>query len=593
MAMSTGLGFAWLGLAAAAPTAPVAFWVRIDDPATLPATALPTGEFRTGPTGREWRVLVRDRGALRGLPTRPAPADPPPEGWPGPEDVVDHLLAAVARSPRAGSVTLGWSLEGAELVGAWFGRPPEDGAPVVRVLGGHHGDEPPSVAVALAVVDALADGDGADDGITSLLDRATVWVVPCVNPDGLRAAARVNARSVDLNRNYGYGWQPGSWSGSAAFSEPETRAVRGLGDRARPLVSLSLHTGAENLGWPWNHSLDAPPDAAVFRSLADTYVAHHPDPGFWVTQGSRWYRTAGDTNDWAYGRFGALDLTLELSTAKAPPADQLPALLDTHLDAILATLSTPPTFEGRVTDESGRPLEARIHVEGARDTWSDPATGRFARLLTSAPETFEVDAPGYGAVTARPGEDVVLPATHLALREVVVVRGWWTPFDGAAGLIRAGEEPAAPGDVAGLASGAWSVEGDDGTVWPRAVLVEDPGDQHITGRVRTAGGVRWDGAVGRGARGFAIREGLLEEVAVRVTPGGLEVSAAPPVLLYAGGAVLAATEADLARERTEPELEPLVVAGGCAAAPIRGNLVLVALSVLVVGSAARTPRRCG
>jgi hypothetical protein len=68
----------------------------------------------------------------------------------------------------------------------------------------------------------------------------TLYVVPCLNPDGAvggrdRVNGRLNGNQVDLNRNWDYRWQPianhGPWpvsGGSAPFSEPESEGLRDL-----------------------------------------------------------------------------------------------------------------------------------------------------------------------------------------------------------------------------------------------------------------------------------------------------------------------------------------------------------------------------
>ena len=74
-----------------------------------------------------------------------------------------------------------------------------------------------------------------------------LWVIQDVNPDGLHAGTRQNAHGVDLNRNFGAMWQPigrpGSpqYSGRRPFSEPESRAVRGLILRLRPQLTIWFH----------------------------------------------------------------------------------------------------------------------------------------------------------------------------------------------------------------------------------------------------------------------------------------------------------------------------------------------------------------
>jgi protein MpaA len=69
--------------------------------------------------------------------------------------------------------------------------------------------------------------------------------VPDLNPDGFEHGSRLNGRGVDLNRNFAAGWRAGAlgpeYPGHAPFSEPETRAARGLIARIRPTVTIWFH----------------------------------------------------------------------------------------------------------------------------------------------------------------------------------------------------------------------------------------------------------------------------------------------------------------------------------------------------------------
>jgi protein MpaA len=74
--------------------------------------------------------------------------------------------------------------------------------------------------------------------------RTELLVVPTINPDGLAAGTRGNARGVDLNRNFPFRWQPlggGEYSGTGPLSEPESRAAHGLILRERPDLTIWFH----------------------------------------------------------------------------------------------------------------------------------------------------------------------------------------------------------------------------------------------------------------------------------------------------------------------------------------------------------------
>ena len=130
-------------------------------------------------------------------------------------------------------VVLGRSALGRPIVAWEVGNP--GSRRVVLVVGCIHGDEPAGIAVASAL---------AHQAVPS---RLLLWVVPDLNPDGVAAGTRQNARGVDLNRNFPWRWRPtgprGStyYAGSGAASEPETRIALRLLRHVRPLVSIWFH----------------------------------------------------------------------------------------------------------------------------------------------------------------------------------------------------------------------------------------------------------------------------------------------------------------------------------------------------------------
>ena len=149
----------------------------------------------------------------------------------------------------------------------------------VLIIGGMHGDELSSSAMAFywiglaqnSVAEPSQGGDGArgaqqGHAVPSVGaanptagQRAVHWrFIPALNPDGLFAqpAKRVNARGVDLNRNFPTpnwardsrvywekrtGKDPRRWPGSQPLSEPEARFLFEQMGSFKPNLIVSIH----------------------------------------------------------------------------------------------------------------------------------------------------------------------------------------------------------------------------------------------------------------------------------------------------------------------------------------------------------------
>lgn len=172
-------------------------------------------------------------------------------------------LVAPAPTPQGPTVTvIGTSVEGRPIEAYTFGK---EGKHVLFVGGIHGGYEWNSVLLAYKVIDYLKTNPDAAAGMT-------VTVIPSANPDGVfavvgkeglfsstdaatdtatLAAGRFNANKVDLNRNFACKWQATStWrsksvsAGTAAFSEPETQAIRNFVTQKKPDAVVFWHSQA-------------------------------------------------------------------------------------------------------------------------------------------------------------------------------------------------------------------------------------------------------------------------------------------------------------------------------------------------------------
>ncbi len=148
--------------------------------------------------------------------------------WLGALAVLACLFTSVARADERQAI--GRSVEGRPIV--LLRDSARDPAAKLLVVGAIHGNEAAGMRITRRLI---ATGAPA---------RAEFLVVPTINPDGVAAGTRGNARGVDLNRNFPFRWRPlggGEYSGTGPLSEPETRAAYGLLLREKPDVTIWFH----------------------------------------------------------------------------------------------------------------------------------------------------------------------------------------------------------------------------------------------------------------------------------------------------------------------------------------------------------------
>jgi len=135
--------------------------------------------------------------------------------------------------PGPREVVIGTSYLGRPIVAVQVQDSPH--RPVIAI-GSIHGDE----SMGLEVVERLRNSPDISDDLN-------LWIISTVNPDGLAASVRGNARGVDLNRNFAtddwraVGRGSEKYSGEYAASEVETKAVQQFFLEQQPLLVVWWH----------------------------------------------------------------------------------------------------------------------------------------------------------------------------------------------------------------------------------------------------------------------------------------------------------------------------------------------------------------
>jgi carboxypeptidase T len=195
------------------------------------------------------------------------------------ESLTEELRDLVSSHPEVCIVVdLGRSWENRTIWGIKISDLPERNDPAepdILFLGCIHGDEKIAFEVVIGLLRRAVEGCGVDQELTSLIDRAELWFVPMLNPDGYEHDTRKNARDnnqngyfdqgdgVDLNRDFDFHWaeiasssDPSSpnYSGPYAFSEPETQTLQDLASGVDFEVAVSFHSYGEMVLYPWGYS---------------------------------------------------------------------------------------------------------------------------------------------------------------------------------------------------------------------------------------------------------------------------------------------------------------------------------------------------
>jgi len=347
------------------------YWSHGEGPGAVEVRVSPEQFVELRRTGLPFEVMIDDVQVL--IDAERARLEHPPEG-PGAwfddyhphAEVEAYLTTLVTQFPGfASQSVVGTSLQGRSIRALKItNHALPDTRPAFFLHAMQHAREWITTASALYMATDLLEKRALGDPlITDLLDHFTVYVVPCVNPDGYqytwdtdrlwRKNRRFNGDGtfgVDLNRNWGEHWggegassnpSDETYRGPGPFSEPESTAMRDF-ILAHPeiVLHIDLHSYSELVMWPYGYDFIAPPEPD--KTIEITHALEAVDAILGATANAytpqalhQLYLAAGNSTDWSYAQGDTFSWTIELRPATAgeggfilPPTQIVPTGLE-------------------------------------------------------------------------------------------------------------------------------------------------------------------------------------------------------------------------------------------------------------------------
>lgn len=191
---------------------------------------------------------------------------------------------------------IGQSLKGKDITLVKLGKGKKKGL----IFSGSHSREDLAVNFTLRSLVEYAAAYYSSSGmygnynIKNMLNEYTLYVIPCINPDGLdicngggsptfsfpgldRGLYKGNGRNVNINRNFPYGWSSAlngsiygiSNKGTSPGSEPETQAVMNLCKNENFEWGIDIHILSGGIYWRANHTGVIPNDYTFGKQVSD------------------------------------------------------------------------------------------------------------------------------------------------------------------------------------------------------------------------------------------------------------------------------------------------------------------------------------
>lgn len=295
------------------------------------------------------------------------------------QETIDFLEQAMGEHPnliRLQSIGETWEGRPIMLVTISQDVTYADDKPALLFTGTIHAREWIGIELANKFVKYIIDNYKSNPKLLRALTRNTLYMVPCLNPDGFEYSRRhfsfwrKNRRDngdgtfgVDLNRNFSIRFKKGTetssniYGGPEAFSEPETRAIKQFVDQHTNItIALDYHSQG-NVFFPahkFNHEeeiegtdlnmLCANMANEICKVTGRQYGIHRGKPPFNLIHGSG--------REYYYSR-GILSAVVEVGTRNIPDyLMNMSQSVDENIPALVYALESAINYSDRAPERA-------------------------------------------------------------------------------------------------------------------------------------------------------------------------------------------------------------------------------------------------
>lgn len=255
----------------------------------------------------------------------------------------------------------------------------------VLFMGAHHGNEKLGYQFLLYFIKSMCENYSKNESVAYLINNAEIFVVPMVNPDGVKNNTRKNVepnncigenifpilKGVNLNRNYDAGWNewrpwyflsttstpygdlilyflgyPPEYRGEKPFSERETKAIKNFVESRNITIAIDFHTGAGKIiFYPFGYTdKKKPKDLEKFISIAENISSIN---GYDYAEAGE--GVIGMAIDWLYEKHGIYALIIELTRNVAPrDAEEVREIIQLNLPVMHYIINRAIEEKGRI-----------------------------------------------------------------------------------------------------------------------------------------------------------------------------------------------------------------------------------------------------